>query len=175
MSTEEATHRGVHWRRDEDGAVSFYDDDSGRWVTWTRGADAPPLPPAWGARGGPAGRAGWLTPWRIAPIVIVVFGVIVAIVQVERPSGNAVKKEAAAAEALLGKCLAQHGTFQGHPKYSTTPVPCNSSGSLVKVLTVVPTTPGSPTCPAGTTPSQIPYNGVTYPHVECVQPVARSR
>jgi hypothetical protein len=171
VSVEEATHRGVHWRRDEGGEVWFYDDDSERWVEWTRGGDAPPLPPAWAKRGGPAGRAAWRTPWRIIPIVVVVIGVVIAVIQVQRPGGDAVKKEAAAAQALLGKCLAQHGTFQGHPKYSTKPVPCDSPGSLVKVVQVVPSSPGSPTCPAGTSGFEIPYNGVRYPHSLCVRPV----
>jgi hypothetical protein len=100
-----------------------------------------------------------------------VAAVVLAIVQVLRPSGDQVTKEAKASEAMLGKCLAQHGTVNGHPRYSSTPVPCDSADAAVKVVKVIPSTPGSPLCPDGTTGVELLYNGVQYPHIECVQPL----
>jgi hypothetical protein len=97
--------------------------------------------------------------------------VVVAIVQVLHPSGNQVAKEAKAAQAMLGKCLAQHGTVNGHPKYSATAVPCDSADAAVKVVKVIPSTPGSPLCPPGTIGVELLVNGVNYPHIECVQTV----
>jgi hypothetical protein len=97
--------------------------------------------------------------------------VLVAIWQVTRTSGGQESKESRATAALQGKCLAQHGTLDGHPRYSATPVPCDSPSASVKVAQVLPTTPGSPVCPAGTTGFEIPYAGVQYPHVLCLQPL----
>jgi hypothetical protein len=97
--------------------------------------------------------------------------VAIAIVQVLRPSGNQVAKEAKAAEAMLGKCLAQHGTEGGHPRYSSTTVPCDSADAAVKVVRVIPSTPGSPLCPPGTVGVELLVNGVQYPHIECVQTI----
>ncbi len=173
MTAEETTHRGVRWRREPGGPTSFYDDDGGRWIEWRPGVDAPPRPPGWQAPEGVwrVRRPRWLSPWRLVPLAIAVFIVVVAVLQVTRPSGSAAKKEATASAALLGKCLAQHGTAEGHPKYSTTPVPCSSPQAAVKVVEVVPTTPGSPLCPSGTTPVEMTYLGVRYPHVECLRPV----
>ena len=103
--------------------------------------------------------------------MLAVAAVVIAIVQVLRPSGDQVAKEAKAAEAMLGKCLAQHGTNDGHPKYSSTPVPCDSADAAVRVVKVIPSTPGSPLCPAGTAAVELIYNGVQYPHIECVEAV----
>jgi hypothetical protein len=167
----ETTHRGVRWRRDPDGNISFYDTDGERWVTWASGADAPPRPPGWAPAGARPARPAFLTPWRVIPLVLVVVAVVIAVVQVLRPSGNQTAKEAAASKALLGQCLAEHGTSGGHPKYSSTAVPCNSSTAAVKVVAVIPSTPGNPLCAAGTTGVELPYPGVQYPHIMCVQPV----
>ena len=71
-------------------------------------------------------RPGWRSRWRLVPLVLIVVVVVIAVAQVLRPSGNQVHKEAAGTAALLGKCLAQHGTAEGHPKYSSKPVPCDS-------------------------------------------------
>jgi streptogramin lyase len=101
----------------------------------------------------------------------VVVAVVIAVVQVVRPSGSQTAKETAASKALLGKCLAEHGTSGGHPKYTSATVPCDSSSAAVKVVAVIPSTPGSPLCAAGTTGVELPYPGVQYPHVMCVQPV----
>ena len=107
----------------------------------------------------------------MVPVVITVFVVVIAVVQVIRPSGNQVQKEAKASAALLGKCLAQSGTASGHPKYSSKPVPCGSQRAAVKVIKVQPSSPGSPFCPPGTTGVELPYSGVRYLHIECVQDV----
>jgi hypothetical protein len=173
MSTEETVHRGVRWQRDEVGRLRFYDADGQRWVTWAPGVDSPPLPPGWGRSRGLTSvpRPGWRTPWRLIPLVLIIIVLIIAVVQALRPAGNQVKKEAAAATALLNKCLAQDGTAAGHPKYSSKPVPCNSPAAAVQVVQVIPTTPGSPLCPAPTTGVILSYAGVRYPHILCVRPV----
>jgi hypothetical protein len=173
VSAEETTHRGVRWQREENGRLRFYDTDGQRWVTWAPGVDAPPLPPGWGSRRGLTSvpRPGWRTGWRLVPLAFIVIVLIIAVVQATRSSGNPVNKESAATAALLNKCLAQHGTANGHPKYSSRPVPCTSPTAAVQVVRVIPTTPGSPLCPAGTTGVILPYAGVQYPHVLCVQDV----
>ena len=167
---EETTYRGVRWRREQDGGISFLDPKGRRWVRWGPGVDAPPLPPRWSLLGVPTRveRPGWRSRWRIIPVALVVVAVIVAVVQATLPSGNNVKKEAAASAALLGRCLPQSGTADGHPKYSTKTVPCDSRSARVRVVQVVPSNPGSPLCPTGTTGVEIPYPGVQYPHIECV-------
>lgn len=167
----EVTQRGIRWRRDEQGVTSWYDDGASRWVVWRPGLDAPPRPRGWDRRFGGVARPGFRTPWRLVPILVVALAVVIGVVQALRPAGNAVAKEKAASAALLGKCLAQNGTLAGHPKYSTSTVPCTSSRAAVRVVRVIPSTPGSPLCPAGTVGVELPYAGVTYPHVECVEPV----
>ena len=137
--------------------------------------DAPPPPPGWEPANttspGPGRplRPGWRTPWRWVPLAVTVLVVVVAVVQVLKPSGNNVKKEAEATAALLGKCLAQTGTAEGHPKYSANPVPCTSASASVKVVQVVPSTPGSPACPTGTAGFERLYEGVQYPHILCLE------
>jgi hypothetical protein len=165
---ERTTHKGVHWWRDRSGRVSFYDDDAGKWVRWSAGGDAPPLPPKWQLLGVPTRvtRPGWRSPWRIVPAVLIVAAVVIAILQVTLPSTSNAAKEAKAAEALLGKCLPNHGSGLG-----SKPVPCDAKQAAVKVVLVLPTTPGSPLCPSGTHGTYLPYAGVRYLHVECVVPV----
>jgi hypothetical protein len=163
----ETTYRGIRWRRDADRGISFYDPDGDRWVEWAPGVDAPPRPPGWTPER--VARPGRWSRWRVIPLVLVVAAVVLAVVQVLRPSGDPVAKEAKASEAMLGKCLAQHGTIDGHPKYSSTPVPCDSAEAAVKVVKVIPSAPGSPLCPGGTVGVELLYNGVKYPHIECVQ------
>ena len=109
-----------------------------------------------------------MTRWRLLPLVLTVAVVIIAVAQGLHSggsSGNAVAKEAAASAALLDKCLAQDGTIDGQPKYAAKPVACDSPKAALKVVKVLP--PGSPLCPTGTTGIEIPYAGVTNPHVEC--------
>jgi hypothetical protein len=165
----ETTHRGVRWQRDDEGKVQFYDGRAGEWVRWAPGVDAPPLPPRWQLLGVPTrvSRPGWRSPWRIVPIVLVVGAVAVALFQATTPSANNTGKEAKASAALLGKCLARDGSRGFHG----TPVPCSSPQAAVKVVKVIPSTPGSPFCPPGTTGVELPYPGVRYLHIECVQPV----
>jgi hypothetical protein len=166
---EETVHRGIRWQRSENGSIRFYDPDGEKWVDWSPGVDAPPRPPGWGLSR-PA-RPGWRTPWRLIPVVVTVIVVIIALVQVLRPSSHAAKDEAAATAAMLGKCLSQNGTENGHPRFSPTPVPCSSPSAAVKVVQVVPSNPGSPVCPAGTTGYEQLYPGVQYPHILCLQTV----
>ena len=172
---EEVTHRGIRWRRVR-GRVGWYDADQAKWVMWRPGRDAPPRPPGWDRRstGGPVSRSRprWLSGYRLVPLALAVGAVAFALFQVLGSSGNAVQSEATASAKLLGKCLAQDGTFEGHPRYSATPVPCDSPRASVKVVRVVATNPGSTqTCPAGTAGLQIGYSGVPHPHVECLQPL----
>jgi hypothetical protein len=107
----------------------------------------------------------------LVPLALIVIVLIIAVVQAFRPTGNQAKKEAAATAALLNKCLAQHGTAEGHPKYSSKPVPCTAPTAAVQVAQIVPTTPGSPVCPAQTTGVILPFAGVRYPHILCVRAV----
>lgn len=173
MTVEETSHRGIRWQRDEGGGLRFYDADGERWVTWRPGVDAPPVPPGW-ARFVPTGgleRPAWHTRWRLIPIVLIGAVLVIAIVQGLRPSGSQAHKEAHATAALLDRCLAQDGTADGHPKYSATPVPCDSSTAAVRVVAVVPSTPGSPVCPSVASGVVLPYPGVRYPHILCIEPV----
>jgi hypothetical protein len=105
------------------------------------------------------------------PLALIVVVLIIAVLQATRSSKNQVPKEAAATAALLNRCLAQHGTAEGHPKYSSEPVECSSPTAAVRVVQVIPSTPGSPLCPSGTTGVVLPFAGVKYPHILCVQPV----
>jgi hypothetical protein len=173
MTVQETTHRGVRWQRDDGGRLRFYDADGARWVTWGPKVDAPPLPPAWVPRNAPGGleRPPLRSRWRLIPILFIVVVVVIAVVQALRPSGHQAHSEAKATAALLGKCLAQDGTSGGHPKYRATPVPCDSPEATVRVAQVIPSTPGSPFCPAGTIGVELPYPGVRYLHVLCVEAV----
>ena len=168
-SDQRTTHLGVHWYRDEAGNVSFYDRDGEQWVRWAPGKDAPPLPPRWQLLGVPTRvtRPGWRSRWRLIPIVLIVAAVVVAVLQAVLPSGNNTSKEAKASAALLGKCLAKNsnGGFSGHP------VDCSSPQAAVEVVRVIPSRPGSPPCPDGTTGVELAYPGVRYLHVECVEAV----
>ena len=166
---QRTTHKGVHWHRDQDGKVSFYDASSERWVRWGPGVDAPPLPPRWQILGVPTrvARPGRGSAWRIVPAVLIVAAVVVAVLQSLLPSGNNTAKEAKASAALLGKCLAK----EGNRGFSANPVPCASAKAAVKVVKVLPSNPGSPLCAPGTTGVELPYAGVRYLHVECVQPL----
>ena len=163
------THKGVHWHRDEQGNVSFYDASSAKWVRWRAGGDAPPLPPRWQILGVPTrvARPGWRSPWRIVPAVLIIAAVVIAVLQSVLPSSNNTAKEATASAALLGKCLAKAGSHG----FSADPVPCSSPKASVKVVKVVASNPGSPLCPTGTTGVELPYPGVRYLHIECVASV----
>jgi hypothetical protein len=172
VSVEETTHRGVRWQRDHNGRLRFYDGDGARWVTWAPGVDAPPLPPGWGGprRPGRVARPGWRSRWRLVPLGLTVVVVVIAVIQALRPAGNPVAKEAAASAGMLGACLVQNGTAEGRPKYSAKPVTCTAPTASVRVVKVIPSTPGS-RCPTNTTPMELPYAGVQYPHILCVEAV----
>jgi hypothetical protein len=165
----ETTYRGIRWRQNADRGISFFDPDGDRWVQWHPGGDAPPRPPGWSSER--VARPPRWSRWRVIPLLLVLGAVGVAVVQVMRPSGNQVVKEEKAAQAMLGKCLAQHGTVNGHPRYSSSPVACDSAEAAVTVVKVIPSTPGSPLCPSGTTAVELLLNGVRYPHIECVEAV----
>ena len=176
--TSQVVHRGVPWYRDASGQISFYNADGGEWVKWAPGVDAPPVPPAWAKAGwAEAGvamrppRPRWTSPWRLIPTIGAVLLVGLAVVLVTRPSAHQEQKETRITAALVGQCLAQHGSLDGHPRYSTQPVPCDGPEAAVKVVKVVPSSPGSPLCPDATTGFEIPYAGVQYPHVLCLQSV----
>ena len=168
MSTDQTTHKGVHWHRDEAGQVSFYDESSGRWVRWEPGGDAPPLPPKWQMFGVPTkvARPGWRSPWRILPAVLILAAIVVAVFQTVLPSGNNTAKEAKSSAALLGKCLAKNGSSS----FSAKPVPCDSPKAAIKVVAVVPSDPPTP-CPSDTKAVMFEMAGVAHPHIECVVPV----
>jgi hypothetical protein len=176
------TYRGVRWERNGHGRLRWRDDDGDRWVLWKPGQDAPPRPPAWSAGAEALGtplrdrraRAGWRSPYRIVPVVLVALVVVIGVVQAVRsgpPTATAAEK--AAAEKLLGRCLVVDGTASGQPRYEAESVDCSSPRASVRVVKVLPGTPGSPACPAGTTTVQLAYPGVTFPHRECVQRVVR--
>jgi hypothetical protein len=167
--------------------MSFFDTDDNRWVTWSPGVDAPPRPPEWDAGTQPSepvsrdrsaastrlGRPRWASRWRLLPLILIIVALVIAVLQALHSSGSQPSKEAAAAAALLGHCLAQDGTAGGHPKYSAKPVDCSSPRASVKVVDVVPTTPGSPSCPSDSTGVVLVSTGVQYPHILCVLPVGR--
>jgi hypothetical protein len=170
---EEVEHRGVRWQRAPNGAVRWRDTEEGEWVRYRRGDDAPPRPPGWEPRKGllPAGvtvdRPSWRTPYRIVPVVLIVAVLVVGAVQALSGSGGQAKAETKAADALVGKCLVSSGFSDGRPTYSAHAVACGSVGALVKVTEVLPGTPGSPSCPQGTTPVVLAFPGVRYPHQLC--------
>lgn len=173
--SETTTFRGVQWRRDAGGEVSFFDQSSSRWVRWGPGVDAPPLPPRWGLLGVATrvSRPGWRSLWRLIPVVLVLAAVGAAVAQVLVPSASQSAQEAKAAQALLGRCLPRSGTVGGHPSYSAHAVACGSPAAAARVVQVLPTTPGSRRCPRGAVGMVLPFQGVAHPHVLCVQPLPR--
>ncbi len=174
---ESVRHRGVRWHRAPSGVIRWWNEDLNQWVRWRPGADAPPRPSGWetvGEGGGPAtnkaARPPWRSPYRWVPIALVAFIVVVGLLQATRGSGGQDAAETKASAKLAGQCLHQNGTAQGHPQYSAKSVACGSPGASVKVVRVLPGTPGGPACPADETALSLPYAGVRYPHVECVLP-----
>ena len=170
------SYRGISWQRTPKGRLTWYDTEQSRWREWRLGGDAPPVPPQWAEQAPPPPprvvRAGWKSPYRIVPLVLAVVIIVLGVVVATTGSSAAKSAEAKAAAALLGKCLAQNGTFQGHPRYGDTPVACSSTSAKVKIVEVLPGTPGSPKCPSDTTRLQLGYQGVEYPHQECAQPLS---
>lgn len=152
--------------------MRWWDGESGAWVRYHSGDDAPPRPPGWeNLRPPPLTRPKWRSPYRIVPIVLAVLVVVAGLIQALRPGVNATS-EARQAQALLGKCLQSNGTVKGIASFSAKTVACSSPKAAVKVVAVVPTTPGSPSCPKATTAVEL-LAGVSHPHLECVSPVRR--
>jgi len=173
------THRGIRWQRGPKGGIRWWNDQEGAWVPWVRGADAPPRPIGWearGAGGGPAtnkaARAPWTSPYRLVPLGLFLAIVIAGVIQATTGSGGQAPAEATAAGKLAGHCLRQNGFAGGHPRYSAEAVGCSTPGASVKVVRVLPGTPGAAGCPVGEIDLTLPYAGVRYPHVECVVSVA---
>ncbi len=201
-AAKETVHRGVRWRRASSGRISWFNDGLGRWVTWSPGADAPPLPPAWRGDhdgetvpggGGPsrtakaqtakaqtakpqtaptdamARRPSMRSPYRLAPLLIVVFIVGFAVWQATRPAAHASKADIAAAEALKGDCLARDEGTAKSPVYSATPVSCSAGDASVRVVAVlVPGTDRSVSCPQGSLVVQVLEPNVVGEPSECV-------
>ena len=44
---EEVVHRGIRWRQAGPDRLYWYNEGLARWVLWSMGQDAPPLPPGW--------------------------------------------------------------------------------------------------------------------------------
>ena len=64
----EVVHRGIRWRRPEPGRTYWYNEGYRRWVLWSPGQDAPPLPPGWELRAsGPTGPMGGRPPVAASP------------------------------------------------------------------------------------------------------------
>jgi hypothetical protein len=196
-AAKETVHRGVRWRRASSGRIAWFNDGLGRWVTWSPGADAPPLPPGWrGDRDGetvPGGggrsraakaqtakaqtaptdamarRPSMRSPYRLAPLLIVLFIVAFAVWQATRPAAHASKADIAAAEALKGDCLARDGGTAKSPVYSAAPVSCSAGDASVRVVAVLaPSTDRSVSCPPGSLVVQVLEPNVVGEPTECV-------
>ncbi|MGA3220577.1 MAG: hypothetical protein ABSE77_16085 [Acidimicrobiales bacterium] len=192
----EVVHRGVRWRRSASRRVSWFNEGMGRWVVWAPGSDAPPLPPDYAASGDavagapvqtqPAetavgverrrpvdamsGRKPMTSPYRLAPLLIAVLVIAIALWQATRPPAHATQADIAAAQALKGKCLRQQGGTRSAPVYSPTPITCQSAGASVRVVTVL--VPGrAGTCPVDSAVVQVLQAGVVGEPSECVLPV----
>ncbi|HET9060108.1 MAG TPA: hypothetical protein VFN61_09330 [Acidimicrobiales bacterium] len=202
-STQEVVHRGVTWRRSSAGRVTWYNEGLGRWVTWSPGSDAPPVPAGWeksavaspraatGAgveRPGPvpepgagtgtegnamAARPGMRSPYRLVPLVIFVAIIALAVYQATATS-SASPQQKAQAYALSGRCLARNGGSASAPSYSAIPVSCSSSRAAVKVVDVVEPKGTVVRCPAGTEVAQILLAGVGGEPFECLARAGRA-
>ncbi len=192
-STKDVVHRGVRWRRTPAGRISWFNDGLGRWVAWSPGADAPPLPPGWGGTGDDdlvqvrapdepaqvapgvaptdamARRPSMRSPYRLAPLLVVVFIVALAIWQATRPAAHATKADIAAAEALNGQCLARDGGTAKSPAFAPGPVVCTGADASVKVVAVlVLGSSRSVSCPQGSLIVQVLEPNVVGEPSECV-------
>lgn len=177
---ESLRHRGVRWQRDPAGGLSWWNAELDAWVRWRPGQDAPPRPPAWVSPGAvgplrdPGQRKGWRSPFRLVPVALAAFILLVGVVQATRhhlPSAAAA--ETAAAHHLTGRCLVQAGTVGGLPRYEASSVACTSPRASVKVVAVLAAAGPPPPCPAGTMTVRIAYPDLTSPPRECVKLLRR--
>ena len=182
--TDEVVYRGVKWRRSASGRIIWRNDGLRRWVAWSPGSDAPPLPEEWAAGRQPglaahlpghlpgdamSRRPPMLSPYRLVPIIIALVIVGVAVYQATRPPTRAPAADVAAAKALEGRCLARQGGTGAEPVYSATPVNCAAPDAAVKVVAVTVRGPGKAVpCPRGTTVAQVLKVGVVGEPFECL-------
>jgi hypothetical protein len=121
-----------------------------------------------------ARRPSMRSPYRLVPLVVIVFIAAIAVWQATRPAAHASKADIAAAEALKGDCLARTGGTAKSPVYSPVPVSCSGSGAAVKVVAVlVPGDRPSGTCPQGSLVVQVLEPNVVGEPTECVLRLAK--
>ena len=110
------------------------------------------------------------SPYRLVPLLVAVFVVVIALWQAARPPAPATQADIAAAQALKGQCLHRQGGARSAPVYSPTPVSCSSPRASVKVVAVlVPGRPGS--CPLSSAVVQVLQAGVAGEPSECILPI----
>jgi hypothetical protein len=201
-STKEVVYRGVRWRRTPAGRISWFNDGLSRWVAWSPGTDAPPLPPGWATGSGGSGddepvrapapgspasaapvaaptdamarRPSMRSPFRLAPLLVIVFIIALAFWQATRPAAHATKADIAAAEALNGQCLARDGGTAKAPAFAPGPVSCTGANASVKVVAVlVPGSSRSASCPQGSLVVQVLEPNLVGEPSECVLAVSR--
>jgi hypothetical protein len=188
--TEEVVYRGVKWRRSGAGRILWFNEGLRRWVVWSPGSDAPPLPEAWrdalvgvGEPEAPRSpsylpeamrsRPKMTSPWRITPIIITLLVVAIAVYQATRVP-RASRRDISNAELLAGRCLARSGGTAASPTFSTVPVNCSSPLAAVKVLAVRLPNKGA-TCPKGTDFTMVLEPGVEGEPFECLAALHRRR
>jgi hypothetical protein len=116
-----------------------------------------------------ARRPSMRSPYRLAPLLIVLFIVAFAVWQATRPAAHASKADIAAAEALKGDCLAQDGGTAKAPVYSAAPVSCSAGDASVRVVAVlVPGADRPASCPQGSLVVQVLEPNVVGEPTECV-------
>ena len=146
--------------------------DSSRWgraVKDGQGPDGQGPDGADGPTDAMARRPSMRSPYRLAPLLIVLFIVAFAVWQATRPAAHASKADIAAAEALKGDCLARDGGTAKSPVYSATPVSCSAGDASVRVVAVlVPGTDRSVPCPQGSLVVQVLEPNVVGEPTECV-------
>jgi hypothetical protein len=121
-----------------------------------------------------ARRPSMRSPYRLVPLLVMVFIVAIAVWQATRPAAHASKADIAAAEALRGDCLARTGGTAKSPVYSPVPVSCTGGGASVKVVAVlVPGSRPAGSCPRGSLVVQVLEANVVGEPSECVLPLPR--
>jgi hypothetical protein len=121
-----------------------------------------------------ARRPSMRSPFRLAPVLITVLIVAVAVWQATRPAAHATKADIAAAEALNGQCLARDGGTAKSPAFAPAPVSCAGADASVKVVAVlVPGSSRSVPCPQGSLVVQVLEPNVVGEPSECVLALKR--